>query len=61
MTCPRCDAPHARWLLRNEGATGVDYYDCIRCAHVWTVSRDRRRRVDHVTPLGIRLVGPEPS
>jgi hypothetical protein len=50
--CPKCRALDPCFLETTSRFAWVDYYRCDDCGHVWTISRDGRRRVTHVTPLG---------
>jgi hypothetical protein len=49
--CPRCEAAFPRWLHERSPTAPVDYYHCLRCAHVWTVGKDGSGLVAHITPL----------
>lgn len=49
-TCPHCHAPNPRKMpVLSEAAYDMDYFRCIDCGHVWTVTKDGARLVSHVT------------
>jgi uncharacterized Zn finger protein len=45
--CPKCDCD-GRWLEYVSRGADVNYYRC-ECGHVWTISKDGRRREREVT------------
>ena len=48
--CPACDGELVRLLLSLSDRTRVDYYRC-HCGHVWSVNKETRELIQHVTPL----------
>jgi len=51
LSCPNCGTPTPRQLDAPSEWASVKYYRCDKCGHVWTVSRDGKEVVEHVTPL----------
>jgi len=51
-SCPACEHPTPpRNLEEASKDATVNYYRCGKCGHIWTVSKDGRGTVHHVTPL----------
>ena len=50
LACPACQTLTRHLDFPSEGAT-VNYYRCLSCSHVWTVSKTDPLRIAHVTPL----------
>ena len=51
--CPACDGDLVRRLSLNEFFR-ADYYRCA-CGHVWSVDKETRELIQHVTPLPNKL------
>ena len=53
--CPACDDDErVRFLSALSERSRVDYYRCY-CSHVWSVDKETRELIEHVTPLPYKL------
>ena len=53
--CPACDDDErVRFLPALSERSRVDYYRCY-CSHVWSVDKETRELIEHVTPLPYKL------
>ena len=55
--CPHCERPDPRRIQAESDISGVSYYCCSGCAHVWSVDRRTEQVIGHVTPLRKRAAG----
>jgi DNA-directed RNA polymerase subunit M/transcription elongation factor TFIIS len=39
-SCPRCSAPHARWLEFTSLTNKANTFQCVACGHTWTQPPD---------------------
>ena len=53
--CPACDGTLARRLPSLSDGSRADYYRCPQCTHVWSVDKETRELIQHVTPLPDKL------
>ena len=47
--CPACGKPAARHLHEVSRDALVDFYECLRCRHLWTVNKFDESKVTHIT------------
>ena len=55
--CPACDGELVRFLPSLSEGFRADYYRCP-CGHVWSVDKETRELIQHVTPLPDKLHTP---
>ena len=53
--CPACDGTLGRRLPSLSDGSYADYYRCPQCTHVWSVDKETRELIQHVTPLPDKL------
>ncbi len=53
--CPACDGTLVRLLPSPSEISRADYYRCSQCGHVWTVDKETRELIEHVTPVPDKL------
>jgi hypothetical protein len=49
--CPRCEARVPRFLGECRDDSSAWHYNCSRCDHHWTASKDNGSTLAHLTPL----------